>query len=131
MRKLYFIALIFILALFSCNDEEGINDFNFREGKSFVLNEDYTSNDNTLTFRIVDMQDSRCPEGVYCIWQGEAKFKVAVDVPVNDTIELSTFDKKTGILENYHFELIEVSPYPVINTEIRPEDYRVRLIITN
>lgn len=129
MIKQIFISIIFCLIFISCGDDEVLIGFEFGSEHEFQLNTQNTSIDGSLRFKLSEMQDSRCPEGATCVWQGEAQFKVIVEIPAKDTLELSTYDKATGSLQNFNYELVRVNPYPSLGSEIKTEDYRVCLII--
>lgn len=131
MVKQILISIILCLVIISCGDDVEPDGFEFDLEHEFLLNKPNNSVDNSLRFKLTDMQESRCPEGVYCIWQGEAKFKVIVELPTQDTFVLSTHNMTSGSSQEFNFELISVSPYPDLNTEIKPEDYRIKLVITN
>ncbi|HEX8128348.1 MAG TPA: hypothetical protein VF527_04540 [Pyrinomonadaceae bacterium] len=71
-------------------------------------------------------EDSRCPEGVQCVWAGNARVAVRVSSaggrPV--TIDLNT---TTGLREvtyaNYTIKLTNLAPRPVANGQPKPRDY--------
>lgn len=129
--KQIFISIISFLIFISCGDDQESIGFEFGSEQEFQLNIPNNSIDSSLKFTLSDMQDSRCPEGITCIWQGEARFKVIVEVPVKDTFELSTHNISSGSSQEFNFELIRVNPYPDLVTEIKPEDYRIKLVISN
>ena len=95
-----------------------------------ILNEEYQLTDNPLTFSIIEINDSRCPSDVICIWQGKAELKIEVISPVSGTLILNTYNHLNDTLGNYSFELKDVSPYPISTATIDPEDYIVTLKIS-
>jgi hypothetical protein len=80
------------------------------------------------------LRDSRCPYGVFCIWEGDAIAQIWADHPseTKTVVELHThrdFEQEFdfGI---YSIALTKVVPYPVYGEVIDPEDYVVVLTIT-
>jgi hypothetical protein len=82
------------------------------------------------------MQDSRCPIGAMCIWQGVAELRFSFTV--NDSrqdITLATLNipgmyRSDTTLMGYKVELLSVTPYPQINVSRNISDYRAELKIT-
>ena len=86
------------------------------------------------------LEDSRCPAGALCIWQGRAvaKFSFIVDKdqrPVTLTtlnlplIGIPRFPSDT-ILMGYKIEFVNLLPYPEINKSHDISEYRAELKIT-
>jgi len=126
--KILYLFFLFI-GLFACNKEKSAELFTFGTEKSFQINDEYLSGDNSLKFSITEINDSRCPSDVFCIWQGKADVKIEVLNPVNETLVLNTFDNLKDTVGNYSFELKVVSPYPISTQTIQLEDYDVTLKI--
>jgi hypothetical protein len=99
----------------------------------FKINGVYHSSDNSLKFSITEINDSRCPSDVVCVWAGKADVKIKVESPFSGNLVLSTmnngFYKNIDTLGNYSFQLVDVSPYPISTEEIKLEDYSVTLKI--
>ena len=86
---------------------------------------------------ILDIEDSRCPSDVTCVWAGEAK--VSVDI-IKDNQDLGKFtltsragakDLSTQTIGGYSIQIVGVDPYPVSTKEISPSDYVVTLIVSD
>ena len=79
------------------------------------------------------LNDSRCPAGLQCFWEGNAKvrfkFKRTGDKPV--LFELNTHKGYTTstIISGYRFTLTGLTPYPVLNQRIDLKDYKADLLI--
>ena len=95
----------------------------------FKINGEYHSADNYLNFSVTEINDSRCPSDVVCVWQGKADVKIEVKNPVRGSISLNTYDNLIDTVGNYSIELIDVSPYPVSTKVIKLEEYKVTLKI--
>ncbi|HKM93694.1 MAG TPA: hypothetical protein VJY41_08595 [Prolixibacteraceae bacterium] len=93
-----------------------------------------TFGQSTLRFDSV-LNDSRCPEGGICVWEGNAKIKLNLSIIGigEHSIELNT-NKSISIdttINHLNISLINLSPYPNISLTIKPKDYTVKLSITN
>lgn len=132
MKKILFI-LLFIAAFVSCEKNEHADFFLFGMENGFKINDVYHSSDNSLKFTITEINDSRCPSDVVCIWAGKADVKIKVESPVSGNLILSTINNGTDTnidtIGNYSFQLINVSPYPVSTKKIELKDYNVILKI--
>lgn len=134
MKPLSFVKYLLILILFSGTAcEEVIVDQPLRIGKEFTfqINKAYTSEDGNFTLKIADIGDSRCPEGVVCVWQGE----VTVKGEWTENNSKSTFELHSVMTDQqkqpkgYTIKLIDARPYPKYGTDSRPEDLLVTLLI--
>ena len=86
-----------------------------------------------LTFTAVP-EDSRCPTGVSCIWEGQVKVKLEVvsggkSQPIEFTRKASQAGGVTQAAFGYQIDLLEVNPYPAQTGKIKPEDYLVKLSV--
>ena len=85
------------------------------------------------------INDSRCPQGVQCIWAGEVIVEVAA-YENKELVEQATFtlnkDTKEEVKNWFTKHLpgrkenlkeIQVLPYPKEGIQIQPEDYRITL----
>ncbi len=79
------------------------------------------------------VEDSRCPEGVNCIWAGVAKIKIQLrktGKPAKE-FELNTNQlDKTVTFEGHTIKLAALTPYPKSGTAIKPATYSASLTIT-
>jgi hypothetical protein len=78
-------------------------------------------------------EDSRCPEGVDCVWSGNANIHVRTSKSkqASANIELNT-DRgpKSSSYLNYEIRLVALKPNRKPDVAIRPEEYRATLIIS-
>ncbi|RMF60999.1 MAG: hypothetical protein D6748_02735 [Calditrichaeota bacterium] len=78
------------------------------------------------------LNDSRCPEGAECIWEGNGKVQITVQKKnfKPESFELNTTLKPQVVFyEDYAIKLVSLTPYPKLNQTIKQEDYRVSLAI--
>jgi hypothetical protein len=75
------------------------------------------------------VSDSRCPEGVTCVWAGDAE--VALDLRCGDRhheLNLHTnLEPRAVDVEGLHLELEAVEPAPRADTRVDPDSVRVVL----
>lgn len=81
-------------------------------------------------------EDSRCPSGVMCIWQGQVKTTIGIWQGGQDlgnfTLGL-TPDKTMAIkkFDNYFIRLINVDPYPISTKKTLYSDYVITLQVSS
>lgn len=87
--------------------------------------------------KVVD--DSRCPEGVTCIWAGQAVIEVAAyeDNQIVDHRRFEVNEKNRDVIKEWFtlhlpprkepLKEIRVAPYPKEGVLIKPEEYKVIL----
>lgn len=79
------------------------------------------------------IEDSRCPQGVTCIWAGVARIKLQLrkkGKPAQE-FELNTNQMDKAITyEGYEIKLAALSPYPKSSTAIKPAVYSATLTKT-
>lgn len=86
-----------------------------------------------IMIQMVNMSDSRCPSDVTCVWAGQAKTNLAVQISGNTNILTLTStaggtDSKS--LGNYQIQLVKVNPYPTSKTTIKLSDYVLTLKVS-
>jgi hypothetical protein len=71
-----------------------------------------------LQLKLTNVEDSRCPRNVACVWEGNAAVTVSVSYRGRDnqTVTLNTHKSPTMptelIYHGYKFSLVAVNPYP-------------------
>lgn len=83
--------------------------------------------DLTIVFRDV-IEDSRCPEGAVCVWEGNAKIVLGVNqtaIALNTTLEPKQVSYSAFVIR-----LLSLYPYPKFGQQIKKEDYVAALIVT-
>ena len=129
-----YLTLLFIFATISC--EETIVDQTFTpspRGKesTFRIDQLYTSSDGQYTLQINEINDSRCPEGVQCVWQGEVSLKGQwTDNSIKSDLELHSvlkdLDKQP---EGFTIQIVNARPYPMAGKDTRPKDLVLTLLV--
>ena len=85
-----------------------------------------------ITFSYV-AEDSRCPEGVTCVWAGNGKVVLSVSQARrrSATMRLNTgTDPKEGAYREYVVKLVGLNPHPKKNVPIKKKDYVATLIVS-
>ena len=72
--------------------------------------------------------DSRCPQGVVCVWAGNAE--VILEVSKNEIALNTALDPNEKVVGDYNIQLLDVIPYPKVGEEPKPEDYRINIIVS-
>lgn len=77
--------------------------------------------------------DSRCPQGVTCVWAGNAEvvFKVKTTDGEAASIKLNTnINPREVEYHGYRIKLGSLSPYPKKDEQIAPSQYEAVLVIS-
>lgn len=90
-----------------------------------------------LAVKFLDVaEDSRCPVGVECIWQGQVKIDLEIQRQDEnpDTIQLTSLAGKPELAEkavaDLYIRLAKVEPQPVKDSILTIFDYRITLTIS-
>ena len=127
------------LALFACNNKLKIDTSSFTLNEPFQLKmlETAKMTDGTLQVTFTGLpEDSRCPEDVNCIWEGQVRLFIDAAVPekkenIEFKIEKSKMGKVSRKFDNYTILVEDVRPIPKSGVQIAKENYVVTLRIMN
>ncbi|WP_266204404.1 hypothetical protein [Pontibacter kalidii] len=142
----YLLSLLMILLMTQCQREEVLPQES-ELGKAFLLKQDerlkVTGDETTaLALQVEEVNDSRCPEDVVCVWYGNAVVKLKVYSSSSGKSQTLTFcigdckpeparGKHTLMAEvdgqAYEITLLEVLPFPN-STEEQPAK-QVKLLV--
>jgi hypothetical protein len=76
--------------------------------------------------------DSRCPQGVNCIWAGSVGVSLLLSAPgaEGERVKLNTaVDPRAVSYKGHSFSIESVSPPRVEGKNIKAEDYRITLAV--
>jgi hypothetical protein len=81
------------------------------------------------------LEDSRCPTGVICFWEGNAKVRLIFEHRLTvDTLILNTYQGQQSssdtVLHGYSISLVSVDPYPVQGVNTPVENYSITVNIS-
>lgn len=105
-----------------------------KEDNQIVLGVDdiYFDFESGIRLQGYPINESRCPNGAHCIWAGyaAARFELIVDGNDEYTFDLSTIDlppdlKRDTSINGLRYTLLDITPYPELDKEYKPEDYKV------
>ena len=88
-----------------------------------------------LDIRWLAVEDSRCPEGVVCVWEGQVKIGLAVSRGEEDlgqfaiVLHAGDEDEAQVRIGTHTIGLVGIEPYPVVDVETSREDYVAMLVI--
>jgi hypothetical protein len=87
-----------------------------------------------IIVKFKSLEDSRCREGMICIWKGNAKvfLEVSQKELSLETVVLNTNSQagpKEITVGSYAIELQGVYPYPKVGVECPLEDYNIWIIV--
>ena len=127
------ILFLFFVAFVACKSlKENSNEIEITSKKEIVVN-DYTI--------VIDkiISDSRCPQGVNCIWAGELVMEVSVwqNKALNETIQLTfspkTRDENLAWFGKYIPNNKKLIKYKILPTkteqQLELKDYKIELIL--
>lgn len=88
-----------------------------------------------LTLRWLGVNDSRCPQGVTCFWEGEVVVEIEIilgqERPVMIELKLRPgMEPKVAVVAGHEFRLLSVAPAPVEGEERAPEDLTAAIQVT-
>jgi hypothetical protein len=126
-KFVYCVALLGFLIAFSCLAAEQ------PDAHKVVLTVGASAQapDTDVTVFIEAIEDSRCPKGVSCIWEGDAVVKIRLEMPNTSPSNNTLHTNKRFASEIEHggarIVLIDVTPYPSASAQPRDDDRRVTL----
>jgi len=90
---------------------------------------------NELIMQVAHVvEDSRCPAGVNCVWQGQVRLITSITTQdqQNDSLELTyqggaSADVNSREFDGFRIEITKVSPAPKEGEVIEGSDYRVSM----
>ena len=104
--------------------------FNLEQGQEVLLK------NTSLRIKLVDVQDSRCPKNVTCVWAGNGAVKLDVSVGGRHrktlTVNTSNLPAMPGnqTYLGYKISLVALNPYPGTSDGVKPVVRVATLTIT-
>ena len=133
-------ATLIVFAIFSCDNKSSV--FNWPNESNLILNDtleiayqDTFFNADEKIWITFDslLSDSRCPLNVVCVWEGNAEVSFVLYSEGEEAeFTLNTYSGFTNdtTIFAYDISLIDVFPYPHIDSVYTMDDYSVQIIIT-
>lgn len=143
MMVLWSVCCVAVLGLFSCHPDYPVGGGGSQSGRqsgdtlqvSVAYGREVTIKQESLIIGFTDLlEESRCPRGVECVWEGNAKIRITLQTPPLEKItiaELNTHpDYPTSVeYEGREITLMELHPYPVYKVQVNPHQYVATLRI--
>lgn len=122
--------MIFLILIMTIGVSFALDSKDITPNNSIVIKLHQTISVNNLDVTFSEIDDSRCPSDVTCIWEG----RVSVTLHIYDHLQYQTITLTTGETPSrnmgiYEISLIDVSPYPVSTKDIS-QDYVATISIS-
>ena len=135
MRSLLIVFLVFIFLL-SCGEKESCDGFTLAKEFEIARNETLENCPKNISVTLLEIQDSRCPADVVCIWSGMIVIEGQLRIDGDEyDLKLSANENASGIpevfsTEDYTVKLVDVLPYPDTSKHHQSADQRAILVIS-
>jgi len=128
----FLIAIAGILSLAACSRQA--NEINAKLGQEFSLipGQNASVTGEPLAIRFLEVvNDSRCPIGVICVWEGQVTCLVEITyADTKNRVTLTKLGSGRGRADFNGFDIeFEVQPYPEAGKQIAKKEYRLQLLI--
>ena len=133
--KKYKLIIPLMVAIFwigSCAKNDSIDpDFKLGEAFEIKVNHSVVNQNEDVKFRITKIvEDSRCPEEVMCVWEGQVRMEVEIEIDGSTyTKELIYYSSNPMEFGGYKFRVLSVLPGNQIDETIPIEDYVFSMLI--
>jgi hypothetical protein len=126
------LTALVLLALAACSDDTDTAPALDRPFKLAYAHEaELESEALTLKFVSVD-EESRCPSGVECVWEGQARITLSATKTGAEPASLAftLHGVETVEYHGYSVQLLQLDPYPSAQHTPTPEEYRATLVVS-
>jgi len=130
------LILITLIAMITPRMEHSTAESNVSLDKEFQLRvgQEVSVRETNLKIKFISVvEDSRCPAGADCIWQGNAgirlELKKSDKEKVSVTLNTNLPPQETQYHE-YTMRLVKLNPYPQSEKTITPDQYEATLIMS-
>jgi len=110
------------------NEVELGKEFEIKVGDSAIISQ------QGIIIKFISVNnDSRCPTGAICVWEGNAVVALELKSSKGDTLasNLNTsLEPKEVEFSNLTILLKSLAPYPILDTIINSKDYAATLLVT-
>ena len=133
-KKILKIIMLSFILISGCTAQTSQITADLGEQINIALGQSASITGEEFEIKFVEVvDDSRCPDGATCIWEGEVT--CLVDITYSGSLYRKALTQP-GLTEEYSrsdfkdYEIIfNVEPYPEVKTEIRDSAYRLKLKI--
>jgi hypothetical protein len=147
LRRIFlFLTLVAIISVLGCKvTDDPVSSNGDKDYISAVLDKEFrlemgqtgfVESENIKIKFLEVTGDSRCPSDVICVWAGEVKVLINIQLDDQDLGDSTLVgqavndDQAAKVFDGYSVRLLAVDPYPIKNETIQPSDYIITLIVT-
>jgi hypothetical protein len=126
--KSFFLTILISLVVAAAATAQSSETVSLRAGQQKAV----SHGDLRVQFLSV-LEDSRCPEGVQCVWAGNARIRIKVTKGAGgepQLFELNTIGNTTATFEGCLFALTDLKPGRRADTSPRPSDYIATITVS-
>ena len=123
-----------LILLFLAPAQDAVNGNKVDLDKEFVIRngQEVTIKGEKLRIAFRNVAgDSRCPNGVTCVWAGNAAIKIEVSKK-NKNFEGATLNTTVGpkelVYKGFKIKLVSLNPHPTAGVSIDPKEYNATMI---
>jgi heat shock protein HslJ len=128
------IAVLGLIFSFGCTGQTDEITANLGQEVELKIGQTVSVEEEQIEVKFAEVvNDSRCPSGATCIWQGEVT--CILDIAYSDTIYQKTIiqpgltqEPVKDVFEEYAL-YFNVYPYPALDKDINTSEYRLQLVI--
>jgi hypothetical protein len=129
-----FIAVIALICFVGCSGQPDEIYAELGQPVELRLGQTVTIKGEQLEIKFSEViEDSRCPTGAACIWEGQVT--LALEIAYQDEL-FSEKITQPGLTSDVSFDLFKeyilefnILPYPEVNEKISPEEYRLEILV--
>ena len=117
-----------------CSDY-GAEELTLNKVVDYKYSDLYCNSEYEFRLSLDSLNDSRCPIGAACVWEGNARVKLHVQQYGKNIVSfwLNTHNSllTDTIVNGLHFEFIDLLPYPEVDVDYSLDDYILQLKISH
>lgn len=128
--KAVIVSIVFGI-VFGCIPQTKNKEVKMNEEFALGVNQQVFVNTEDLMIEFSSvLEDSRCPVGVNCIWEGNAKIQIKVS---KSKVETAVFELNTSLepknisFQDYKIHFVGLEPRPKAEAHTKKEDYSATL----
>ena len=112
-----------------------IEELPLNETLDMRYSELYCNAEYEIRLSFDSLQDSRCPTGAVCIWEGNGRIQLILrkgdEDPIRFWLNTHVNFLSDTVVKGLRFELVDMLPYPEVDKDYQREDYILQLLISD
>lgn len=123
---IFLVAVGFVGSVFATSDVPQTQSLNssdaLKSDSLFKIKLNQTVKFDSLKLKFSEIEDSRCPSDVTCVWEGQAIIILQInDTKQDQTITFTTDEDVVAHVGPYEINLVNIAPYPISMKDISDE----------